>query len=161
MGFRSTMVSEDWDITWPDWFREKWTRLLLGNPEAGRALLGVAVENKTGHYSELPADVQRALTEVDWFHEHGDPGREFVYVWLHECGGITRVQVECQAILITTPTEWTQDWADGESEWHNQDAGHSYCYGCSDARRAKPMVVDGTPPAAELDPSPPTDRSTS
>jgi hypothetical protein len=140
MGFRSTMVSMDRYIDWPVWFREKYPHLLLNTDlDTGTALLGITIERKTGFYSELPRDVQQALHEVGEFKTY--PNTQFVYVWLHECGGITRVQVEAHNVFISYPESWVI-----ESETTtNQDSIHCYCYGCSDAEQAQPMILDGTP----------------
>ena len=50
-------------------------------------------------------------------------GGNFVLVYLHECNGITRCQIDKDAIIFTEPVEWRK--SDGVE--------HHYCYGCSDA----------------------------
>lgn len=117
MGFRSTLVAQDWNIDWPQWFRDKYPQLIYET-----RTLSLDYEAKTYLFRDLPADVQHALAELGWFDEY-DAAR-FVYVWLHECGGLTRVLVDRDAIHITYPTEWALYDGNG------QDSMHGGCYDC-------------------------------
>ena len=115
MGFRSTFTTEDLYIEWPQWFRDKYAEDIWFS-EDGRSPLHPIVEGKTyGVWSELHTDIQRA---IDW----EDKIDRFVLVFLHECGGITRCQIEKDKIKWSEPTEWLQ--TDGVE--------HDYCYRCSD-----------------------------
>ena len=125
MGFRSTLISEHQDVTWPRWFREKH---LWCVPDDASEVLRTGSELKAGARSDFPEDVRRALAEQGWFEDHDDG---FVFVWLHECGGVTRVQVNEDKVRITYPLGW------GSWDGGSQDSIHHYCYGCSDARKVE------------------------
>jgi hypothetical protein len=65
-------------------------------------------------WETLHEDIQRA---IDW----GEfLGLKFILVYLHECGGITRCQIEKDSIKWTEPETWRAT----EGVTHN--------YGCSD-----------------------------
>ena len=117
MGFRSMFCTEDFPYQWPDWFREKYQKT-IHVPEKGP--LSSKRECKFySAWSELEEDIQKA---VDWGqYDH------LVMVYLHECGGITRVEITKSAIRFTEPTGWRK----------GTDVTHSYCYGCSNAENAE------------------------
>lgn len=117
MGFRSTFVSQDYDIDWPEWFVDKY-KDTVHFTESKSGVICSKSEGKTyGVFSELEIDIQNA---IDW-NSHNIP---FVIVWLHECGGITRVQIEQGEIKFSEPSEWAK----------TNGVGHNYCYGCSDVK---------------------------
>lgn len=125
MGFRSTLISEA-GAEWPDWFRAKYAEWLTGN-EGRTVVLATPWEMKTyyGVGVYLTEDVHRALTETGYFNEASD--QSFSMVWLHECGGITKVQVNADGVRMSDPADWRYV--------HNADGDHNYCYGCSDLKR--------------------------
>lgn len=45
-----------------------------------------------------------------------------ILVWLHECGGITRIEIHNDRILWSEPEEWKKV----------DNITHEYCNGCSD-----------------------------
>lgn len=114
MGFRSVFIAADHYLTiWPDWFLAKWGEAC--HFAEGRGAFASKRECKAYvTWRELPADVQRA---VDWDAD----GPNFVIVFLHECGGVTRCQIMRDRIIWSEPTGWEQ--TDGIT--------HDYCYGCS------------------------------
>jgi len=114
MGFRSTFITEDHAVDWPQWFRDRYAAS-IGFPEGGP--LASLKEAKTeGTWGPLAEDIQRA---IDW-----DTFIQgvFVMVYLHECGGITRCQIERNAIGWSEPKSWRT----------TTGVEHLYCYGCSD-----------------------------
>lgn len=115
MGFRSVFTTEHTNVVWPDWFREKYSstvRFPLGN----YGPLSAECEAKTyGVWADLPDDIQKA---IDW-----EKREQFVLVYLHECGGVTRCRIEKGAIKWTEPLTWQL----------TDMCTHEYCYGCSDA----------------------------
>lgn len=125
MGFRSTLTSTqiDGDI-WPQWFRDKYGHWFASHWE----VLATHWEVKTGLLDELPKDVHRALTEAGWFKF---PDSSFDMVWLHECGGLTKVQINADGVLMADPGLFS--W---ESTDSRQDGNHCYCYGCTDLRES-------------------------
>lgn len=116
MGFRSTFTTQDYPIYWPQWFRDKYAGVIRFDEE-GVGVLNSALQAKTDMlWADLPTDIQRA---IDW----SDAPENFVLVYLHECGGITRCQIERNTIKWSEPDGWRS----------TQGVEHSYCYGCSDA----------------------------
>ena len=116
MGFCSTFTTQDYAIQWPQWFRSKYAGAIWF-PEGDAGPLHSVREGKTcTRWEELHTDIQRA---IDW----SDAPDNFVLVYLHECGGITRCQIEKDAIKWSEPEGWRA----------TEGVKHSYCYGCSDA----------------------------
>lgn len=125
MGFRSTFTTEHNWSAWPDWFVEKYSPLVWFSDDR-KGPLSAKQESKTyGVFLNLEQDIQKA---IDW-RERG-ASDHFVLVWLHECGGITRVEIRESSITNIIPTDWAL----------TDDIGHDYCYGCSDAKHAKAMT---------------------
>lgn len=131
MGFRSTITSEEFEPEdFPDWFREKYKRL-FPNPQWHCFALDQRITTYRA-MENLPLDIKKALNETRWS-KPGFQRKAFVYVWLHECGGITRIQVEKDQIFVTSPNEWIRP--NSSYEKIDQDGDHFYCSGCSDARK--------------------------
>ena len=116
MGFRSTFTTQDYFIRWPQWFRDKYEGSFRFREDGIGALHSVNEGKTYGAWSELHVDIQRA---IDW----SDAPTNFVLVFLHECGGITRCQIEKDSIKWSEPEGWRA----------TEGVGHDYCYGCSDA----------------------------
>lgn len=117
MGFRSTFTTEHYGIKWPDWFVEKWQKA-IHFPDGHSGAISSKHEAKTyGLWEDLPDDLQKAIPWDDF------GLKEFVMVYLHECGGITRCQIERNAIKWSEPEEWRI----------TEGVTHNYCYGCSRA----------------------------
>lgn len=116
MGFRSTFTTQDYAIKWPEWFRDKYAGF-ISFAVGGTGPIHPIREGKTyGAWENLHTDIQKA---IDW-NEHKV---KFILVYLHECGGITRCQIEQDSIKWTEPDGWAS--TDGVT--------HEYCSGCSDA----------------------------
>ena len=119
MGFRSLLIMETPIQDWPQDFIEKYEPCVnidgyaLSSKFEGKVYGGFPLQT-------IVADIQAFLPED----EHA------VGVYLHECGGITRVEIHEDEVLWTEPDGWR--FAQGGPM-------HDYCYGCSDARR-----VEGT-----------------
>lgn len=126
MGFRSTFITEDYHGQWPDWFRDKYAEL-AHFPDADHGPIASKGEGKThDRWAELPSDIQRA---IDWSTRNGAP---FVLVYLHECGGISRVHIEKDGIFVSEPLVWSR------SSSGNLDLTHYYCGDCTDSTEPKP-----------------------
>lgn len=122
MGFRSTFTTECYSIEWPDWFVEKYKEW-VHFPGDRKGSISSSTEGKTyGIFEDLHSDIQKV---IDW--EWLSP-LNFVLVYLHECGGITRCQIERDRIVWSEPDGWRE--TDGVC--------HDYCYGCSDAPTTHP-----------------------
>lgn len=117
MGFKSTFTTEDLDITWPEWFCEKWKDLISFAAEGNSGSLHTKKEIKAyGDGVELLSDIQTCVKQTRI--------KKFVLVWLHECGGITRVQIEHDNIFYSEPETWSR----------TDEITHHYCYECSDVK---------------------------
>lgn len=119
MGFRSTFTTEDYHILWPEWFRDKY-RDRIWFAENGKGALHPKAEAKTyskNGWADLPTDIHRAINWNDTIIDR------FVLVYLHECGGITRCQIE---------RDGTLKWSEPNGWLDTAGVSHSYCYGCSD-----------------------------
>ncbi len=117
MGFRSTFSSSDYDIEWPDWFREKYYRFVNID-----SCLTSKWEVKLyfGGAEDLTEDIQKVLTEQE---EPWDD-LEFILLFLHECDGCTRCHITPEYIRWSEPVEWIAV----------DENTHGYCYGCSDVK---------------------------
>lgn len=111
MGFRSTFITSDYSIEWPEWFVDKYNRYInIGS------CLSSKHEYKAYDDAELYSDIQKCLPER-WRDDF-----DFNLVYLHECDGVTKVKITKKKIIISEPHEWK------EVEYIT----HSYCYGCSE-----------------------------
>lgn len=141
MGFRSTFTTEDYWIGWPGWFVLKYWDLVHSRESRGTLAAKVAAKTYPAegtNFSDLPEDIRRA---IDW---DTVDFKRFVLVYLHECGGITRVQIERDRVRYSEPVEWEE--TDGVT--------HAYCRGCSDLKIEEPppsivvptgVVLEGGP----------------
>jgi len=94
MGFRSTFTVYSINtINIPVWFGEKYHELVFFGDWQGTATMPIHPRKEAKTYmawSELPEDIQKVLNEPKNSHYDHWP---FVLVYLHECGGITRVLI--------------------------------------------------------------------
>lgn len=123
MGFRSNFIAGVSGYNIPEWFKEKYpTWSYCENNQSCVAQLWESKFYFSFKEDERITDIQKMLVEnTDW------GGKEIVIVLLHECGGITRLQVTRTDIIATEPTAWKK--VDGVE--------HNYCYGCSDYKPTK------------------------
>lgn len=116
MGFRSVFITEDKAFDLPPWFFDKWRDCFhFRQDDKGKLGLPISskIEQKMHHFSDdFHQDLQKLI----------DDKGVLVLIWLHECGGMTRVEIHKQRILYSEPEGWEK--TDGST--------HSYCYGCSD-----------------------------
>lgn len=129
MGFRSVFITKDQGYELPAWFLEKWgdwwnfhvrndgKKFLPISSKFEQKMYGGTEFSDKGLSDELHGDLQRVLCE-----QKDDYGFPLVLVWLHECGGITRVEIHKDRILFSEPSDWEEA----------QGCTHSYCGGCSD-----------------------------
>lgn len=136
MGFRSVMITEDkyFDEPLPKWFIEKWSDWwhFADDKELGLRLPASSIvehkmyANREGFSKVLAEewhdDLQKLLpADTD----------KLIVVWLHECGGITRAQIEKKRIIYSEPSAYSH-FLEGPT--------HNYCYGCSDANEEQIRV---------------------
>lgn len=114
MGFRTTFISEAiGGVIWHDWFKIKYGDKIIYSDNA--IMSSRELKMYSTDMQEFEIDIQKC---INW-----SILRRFIMVYLHECGGITRVQIEQNAIIFTEPDAWKV----------TENVTHSYCYGCSDA----------------------------
>ena len=119
MGFRSVFITEDWAEEIPQWFVAKYPHLAYGNFD-NKPNFPIAQLFESKFYGpfakdERWLDIQRIIKESEDLDA-------VTIILLHECGGVTRIQITKDAIIGQEPTEWRR--VDGVT--------HNYCYGCSD-----------------------------
>lgn len=114
MGFRSTFTTQDYPVTWPDWFCEKYNSLIWISPDKKGAIHSVGEAKVYGAWKDLHLDIKNS---IDWSYIDS-----FVLIYLHECGGITRCKIDKDSIKWSEPSGWVK----------TEGVLHSYCYGCSD-----------------------------
>jgi hypothetical protein len=115
MGFRSVFVSEDNAIRWPEWFIEKYKSNVQFSPsKTGSFASPYEIKLYKEEMINLPQDIQKA---INWDLR---PHAQFIVVFLHECGGVTRLHVEKDSIRWSEPTTWDEV----------QEVSHHYCFDC-------------------------------
>lgn len=97
MGFRTSLISEDAYISWPDKFKKKY-RHLLYMPSGG--CLSTKMPMKTYNYKEMFEDIQKA---IPWKKSKRE---KFNIILLAECGGVQRVWIKPKEILYDVPTRF-------------------------------------------------------
>ena len=108
MGFRSKLIMEDMGQKWKDSFREEYGSK-FHIPISG----GIASDHEVKFYGhDLIIAIRDGMVDI--------PDTGIRCVLLHECGGITVVDLFVDKILWMVPTEWEA----------TNDTGHHYCYGC-------------------------------
>lgn len=120
MGFRSTFVTNDYNVNWPDWLKEKYKDSINFNSCASSKK-----EAKFyGIWSNLIQDFHKALHDINFFNEYLDSVHLHLTVLiLHECDGVTRYQLYKDKIICSEPTPF--------SSWEEKDGiTHHYCYEC-------------------------------
>ena len=121
MGFRSNFITEDMaGIEVPDWFKEKYPTYAY--KEKGTLAFAQLWESKWYEIlneDERLLDIQKIVKDAEM--------RSLVLILLHECGGITRVEISPTSIKANEPTEWEEV----------ESVEHDYCYGFSDINKQK------------------------
>lgn len=127
MGFRTTITTNAYGgVRLPRWFVKKWQDDFFFGPKSrytynNYMLINSKFERKmfVGWDDEIITDIQKVCKEKSV--------KQFVVILLHECGGITRVEITPEYIKFSEPTDWKI--TDGIT--------HCYCYGCSDTDTIK------------------------
>jgi len=120
MGFRSTFVTEDCYLELPEWFYEKWNRIVHFREVGGKKMFPLSSKCEAKTYmgfAELESDLLKVIQETEKL-------CRVRLLWLHECGGLTRTEIKASGIKRAVPTEWDAPY--------DNEYGHDYCYGCSD-----------------------------
>ena len=117
MGFRSIFIADNGPINLPSWFLEKWGGYFHFYSSDGGKKKGFPISSpfpiKIGQFEDdLYPDLQK-LVEDD---------RPIILIWLHECGGLTRLELYSDRVVSAEPREW-------ESV---ERPTHSYCGHCDE-----------------------------
>lgn len=118
MGFRSTFVTSDQSIQWPDWIKDKYNDSV--NFESCASSKKEA--KFYGAWSLLIQDFSKALHDVNFFNKD-DGHLHLTILILHECDGVTRYQIYQNKILCSEPTPF-DCWEE------KKEITHNYCYEC-------------------------------
>lgn len=116
MGFRSSFTTFGWNVIQiPDWFFEKHGRdfnFMYGFGHFRVLTMPISHKWQTKRSTDdLEQDIQKLLwSEINPKDHMNNP---FIMVWLHECGGITRVEFYPDRIVYTEPTGWKEVDASG------------------------------------------------
>ena len=114
MGFRSTFITEDNRLIIPKWFIKKWEKYvnisnfksdsMIAHSKRNAMPLSSKVEGKTYFlWNELLPDIQKAMKEDLFYKDFEHP---IILIWLHDCGGITKVKIYKDKIAYSEPTNW-------------------------------------------------------
>jgi hypothetical protein len=124
MGIRSTFITEHYGLSFPQWFVDKWSASVHFGGDGDSLPISSKYEAKTYHtWVDLEEDIRKASNEGEW-------GMPIVLVWLHECGGITRVEIHPEVVLMNEPESWRQV----------TQVGHDYCDDCSKCSPSQPKT---------------------
>lgn len=125
MGFRSTMTTGDLRLDIPQDFLDKHPYLMCKKLDDGRNVLPLTLKSEIKFYyafedTELFKDIQKLIIDQSF-------NSTIDLVLLHECGGITKVEISKDSIVGIEPTHWKRVTG----------VEHNYCYGCSDIKKVK------------------------
>lgn len=116
------MTSGSWQLKIPKEFLEKYPYIRAFKSEDGGYFLPISLDREIKFYDDFSKtdiflDIQKLLIEQKLNHK-------IDFVLLHECGGITKVEVSKDLIVGIEPTDWRRV----------EKVEHDYCYGCSDVK---------------------------
>lgn len=122
MGFRSTIISQEHGLLIPDWFVEKYNKYFhidFTERYGHTWFQPISSKLETKFYEvfkeqELFVDIQKIMIDTNF-------QSTMSIVLLHECGGITVVNINKDYIKGKEPTGWKEV----------EQVEHNYCYGCS------------------------------
>lgn len=130
MGFRSTMITESIGVKVPVEFLEKYPWVNAYECEDGTFTFPLSSKFEVKFYSYFKdqaifKDIQQLLHTAERTFDF-----PLTVVLLHECGGISRVEIRAESITGLEPYQWER--AEGVS--------HDYCYNCVDRDIREPLV---------------------
>lgn len=123
MGFRSTFVTDDYSIEWPDWFRKRYADT-IHFPEKGGPISAKHECKIYYSWADLTEDIRQVLLEDDGWRKPLEQRDNFPFrvLFLHECGGSSRADIYLNRIVWSEPDIWVVV----------PYVTHSYCNGCSE-----------------------------
>jgi hypothetical protein len=100
MGFRCTFITDWPGPNLPPWFAEKWRNSVNFAP--GDTFPLSSKERTKANWGGIVEDIQRVLQEgYDGQYDH-----PMILVFLHECSGVTRVEISRNQIVYSEPATW-------------------------------------------------------
>jgi hypothetical protein len=103
MGIRCTFVTSFAGPRLPTWFVEKWQGSVCLCPHEDGFTFPLSSKTRTkAHWGGILEDIQRVLQ--DSYDGKWDPIIKFVY--LHECCGVTHIQISRDAMVYAEPASW-------------------------------------------------------
>lgn len=127
MGFRSTMITEDFPIDIPDDFYEKYKATFsFYIDEEGKPNLPISSKFEMKTYFETYKEFIQDLAKLA-------QGKKecLAVVFMHECGGITKVDITEDHIYWGEPDSWKIIGVDVGSD---EGVAHRYCNDCSNLK---------------------------
>jgi len=122
MGFRSTMITGQNGLDIPEWFVEKYEEdFNFYKRSSGEYQTPISSKCEMKTYFPLYKEFID-----DLFILVKDQGIDLSLVFLHECDGITKVDITSKGIVCGEPTGWKITGTGLEN-----GVTHNYCYGCS------------------------------
>jgi hypothetical protein len=103
MGIRCTFVTSfAGPPRLPDWFVEKWRASVSLCPFEDGFTFPLSSKARTkAHWGGIIEDVQKVLKETEW-------RRPINFIYLHECSGVTFIEISRDAITYSEPVTWTR-----------------------------------------------------
>lgn len=100
MGFRSTFITTDnYNPEWPKWIRDKYKESIYFPIDHSGCLCSIHEHKTYDSWKTLHEDIQKA---IDWNQFKG----RFTLIFLHECGDVTRCEIEKDSIQWSEPESW-------------------------------------------------------
>ncbi len=121
MGFSSTFTTDmGYSRALPEWFVEKWKDSVHFHNGNHFPLSSTSFATVYRYWFLLELDIQRALVGEEFSHPD-EVVDEVVLVYLHECGGLTRVRITKEHIEYHDPGSWRKA---------DSNAAHDYGDSC-------------------------------
>ena len=106
------LISEDLNIPIPDWFRKKYDDLLNFNNNNFPISTKFEIKTYSDRGIELVKDIRKVISSNETLI---DPVG-VVFIWLHECGGVTKFKIYKDKIVYSEPMEWGE--VKNITHWH-------------------------------------------
>lgn len=99
MGYRSTFTTDDWGVTMPPWFVEKWGESVHFGEGNGLPISSKYEQKKDGAWSELPSDLALVLKRMPEEASGWKPNIHLVF--MGEDGALTRYLITESGAKVT------------------------------------------------------------
>lgn len=100
MGFRSSIITDCYNIKWPIWFYKKYKNFFFFRKNRiGSIASRFELKHYTNGIEDLPTDIQKVLSEVGF-------EIPFALIYLHENSEATRCVITAESIAFDMVREW-------------------------------------------------------